>query len=70
MSKKKLKKRIQELEAENLLLRTMQWNPIYIYLYRDMPYNPYWIPYQPYRYLPTPGWEIEPSRTFPYTTQR
>lgn len=57
MSKKQLKKRIKELEAENLMLRTMAAisYPVYIYLYRDIPYNPYW---QPYR-LPTPGWYVD-----------
>lgn len=45
MSKKKLKARIKELEAENLVLRVMALNPVYIYLYAPLPYNPYWQPY-------------------------
>ncbi len=56
MKKKELKQRIKELETENLMLRVMALNPVYIYLYNPLPYNPYW---QPYRYLPQPIWYVD-----------
>jgi len=67
MKKKELKQRIKELEAENLLLRTMAMQPIYIYLYRQLPYNPWWeyfLP-QPYRLLqPIGPVTYEPNTTW------
>ena len=57
MSKKQLKKRIKELEAENLILRIMASSPVYIYLYSRLPYRHYW---QPYRWHPIGPVTCEP----------
>ena len=54
-TKKELQKRIEELELKVAILEATQiaMYPVYVYLYRDVPYNPYW---QPYRYVPDWTW--------------
>jgi hypothetical protein len=62
MKKKELKARIKELEIENTILHTQLKAvsyPVYIYLYRYLPYNPYW-----YDYTYPMDWRVEPSTTW------
>ncbi len=58
--KKKLEAIIEELELENAVLkmeRYMYFIPVYIYLYKDVPYNPQLEPYKiTGEYKPSTTW--------------